>query len=94
VSAATTAPAIDALETQALTASFWFDSGRGRESSSATVRFSGRSIGVIGPPGCGDAFVREETIEGIVPLSGPVSITTRVYGINPGEWKVNALPLL
>lgn len=90
VSAATTAPAIDALETQALTASFWFDSGRGHESSSATVRFSGRRIGVIGPPGRGDAFVQEETIEGIVPLSGPVSITTRVYGINPGEWKVNA----
>jgi len=34
--------------------------------------------------------VRDEVIEGIVPGTGPVSITTRVYDVNPGEWTVAA----
>src|SRR5260221_3959734 len=34
--------------------------------------------------------VQDETIEQVVPGSGPVSLTARIRGINPGEWVVTA----
>lgn len=34
--------------------------------------------------------MKEETIDGIVPGSGRVSITSLVYGLEPGEWTVTA----
>jgi len=34
--------------------------------------------------------MQDELVEGIVPGSGPVSITTRVYGLERGEWTVTA----
>lgn len=37
-----------------------------------------------------DAFVHEETVDGIVPGSGQVSITSWVYGLERGEWTVTA----
>ncbi len=55
-----------------------------------TVRFSGRRIDVKGRLLPGDRFVQDETIEEVVPGSGPISLTTRVRGINPGEWLVTA----
>ncbi len=75
---------------QALTASFWFDSGHAGRPYSATVRFSGRRVGVAGLRGRKDAFIHDESIDGIVPKSGPVSISARIDGINPGEWTVAA----
>jgi len=38
----------------------------------------------------GDRFVQDETIEKIIPGSGPISLTARVRGINPGSWVVTA----
>lgn len=38
----------------------------------------------------GDKFVQDETIEDVVSGSGPISLTARVRGINPGEWVVTA----
>ncbi len=35
-------------------------------------------------------FAQEETVEGVVPGSGPVALTTRVYGVKQGEWQVTA----
>ena len=32
----------------------------------------------------------EERVERVVPGSGPYSVTTRVYGLNPGDWTVTA----
>lgn len=32
--------------------------------------------------------MQDETIDGIVPGTGPVSITTWVYGLEPGDWTV------
>lgn len=75
---------------QALTASFWFDSGHSGRPYSATVRFSGRRVGVIGPRGRKDEFIHDEIIDGIAPNSGPVSISARIDGVNPGEWAVTA----
>lgn len=77
-------------EPEALVVSYWFEPGEGGEPYSATVRFTGRRVGTQGRPRPTDEFVRYETIEGIVPGSGPVSITARIYGLQPGEWTVGA----
>ncbi len=77
------------VEPEALVVTLWFDSGEGSEPYSATVRLTGRRIGIRGTPGPQDLFTREETVDGIVPGSGPLSITTWVYGLQPGEWTVS-----
>ncbi len=79
-----------AVEPEALVVTHWFDSGEDGEPYSATVRLTGRRVGIRGLPRPGDTFVREERIDGIVPGSGLVSITTWVYGLQPGEWNVTA----
>ena len=80
----------DAVDTEALCVTHWFDSEPDGEPYSATIRFTGNRIGVRGKPGPRDTFVKNETVEGIVPGSGSVSITTWVYGLHPGEWTVTA----
>jgi phosphatidylglycerol:prolipoprotein diacylglycerol transferase len=75
-------------EPQALITSFWFDSGHSGRPYSATVRFSGRRLGVTGLRGRTDEFVHDEILDSIVPNSGPNSITARIDGISRGEWKV------
>ena len=67
----------------------WFDPGRQGEPYSATIRVVGRRR-VNGTPKVGDSFVREELIDRVVPGSGPVSISTWAYGLNPGDWDVDA----
>ena len=64
----------------------WFDSGEGGEPYSATIRLRGQRVGIRGKPRARDTFVKEETIDGIVPGTGPVSISTWLYGLQPGEW--------
>lgn len=80
----------DAVESEALSVTHWFEAGKDGEPYCATVRFSGRRIGIRGKPTSRDAFAKEETIDGIVPGSGRVSITAWVYGLEPGEWTVTA----
>ncbi len=75
---------------QLLTPTYWLDPGPGGEPFSATVRFSGRRADVTGPRQPRDAFRQEVTVNGIVPGSGPVAISTEVRGINPGQWTVTA----
>ena len=41
-------------------------------------------------PRAKDSFTKDETIEGVVPGTGPVSITASVYGLQHGEWEVDA----
>lgn len=73
-----------------LCATFWLDPARAEAGSAQQVRICGRRVGVRGRPGRGDSFVTHETLGGVVPGSGPVSVTTRVYGLTPGEWSVTA----
>jgi phosphatidylglycerol---prolipoprotein diacylglyceryl transferase len=73
-----------------LTPTYWLDPGESGEPFSATVRFSGRRTDVTGKPGSRDSFWQEETVDGIIPGSGPVAITAEVRGINPGQWSVTA----
>jgi phosphatidylglycerol---prolipoprotein diacylglyceryl transferase len=76
-----------------LTLTYWLDPGEQGDPLSATIRFSGRRAEVTGKPQPGDTFAREETVEGIIPGSGPVAITAEVRGINPGQWSVTARPV-
>jgi phosphatidylglycerol:prolipoprotein diacylglycerol transferase len=73
-----------------LTVTYWLDPGDDGDPFSATIRFSGRRTEVTGKPQARDSFVQEETVEGIVPRSGPVAITAEIRGINPGQWAVTA----
>jgi len=86
---ATRAAEVD-LYPHGLAASAWFDSGSGSHPYTATIRFSGRRLGATGRLGAGDSFVQDEIIEEIIPAAGPMSITTRVCEVNPGEWSVTA----
>src|SRR5438094_1664801 len=73
-----------------LAVTYWFDPAPHPGPYPVTVRFSGRRVDVKGRVNPGDRFVQDETIEEVVPGSGPISLTTRVRGINPGEWLVTA----
>jgi phosphatidylglycerol:prolipoprotein diacylglycerol transferase len=73
-----------------LTPTYWLDPGETGDPFSATIRFSGRRTDVTGKPQPRDSFSQEETVDGIIPGSGPVAITAEVRGINPGQWTVTA----
>jgi phosphatidylglycerol:prolipoprotein diacylglycerol transferase len=81
---------VAAAELEALVLTGWFDSGDGSAPYSATVRFTGRRADQHGIPRARDTFVQEEVIDRVLPATGPVSITTWVYGLEPGEWSVSA----
>jgi phosphatidylglycerol:prolipoprotein diacylglycerol transferase len=57
-----------------------------------SVRFSGRRAGLSGRPRHGDRFDHVQTIDRVVPGSGPVSVTTKVSDVTPGEWIIWAAP--
>ncbi len=78
------------VETEALSVTHWFETEPEGQPYAATIRFTGRRIGVTGKPGAHDAFLKEETIPGIVPGSGRVSVTTLVPELQPGQWTVTA----
>jgi phosphatidylglycerol:prolipoprotein diacylglycerol transferase len=82
--------AATSVEPEALSVTHWFESGTEGDPFAATVRFNGRRHGISGKPSAGDTFLKEEVIDPVVPGSGPVSVTTWVYGLNPGQWTVTA----
>ena len=79
---------LDRLAPELLGVTYWFRPSPG--ATSVTVRFSGRRLEVTGALGAGDRFVHDQTVEGIVPGSGPVAVTARVHDVNPGDWAVAA----
>lgn len=82
------AAASPAVEREALVINHWFDAGEHGELYAATIRLTGRRVGVRGGPKPGDMFTQQDTIEGVVPGSGRVSVSSWVYGLQPGEWIV------
>lgn len=80
----------DEVEPQALVVTHWFDSGPGEQPYVATVRLTGRRVGIQGPPRAGDTFVQEEVVRDVLPNTGRISLTTWIYGVNDGEWTVSA----
>ena len=83
----------DAIEPEALVVTHAFDPGQDGEPYTATVRLTGQRVGVVGRPTARDSFVHEETIDEVVPGSGPVSISSWIYGLEPGDWTVGADPI-
>jgi len=79
-------------EPQALGFTYWFDTTTEGEPYPVSIRFTGRRIGVKGRPGPRDGFTVVETLHRVVPGSGPIAITTRVFDVTPGEWHVTAAP--
>ena len=73
-------------EPQALGVTYWFDAASHGEPYAVTVHFTGHRLGVSGKPGPRDSFTQLETVEGVVPGSGRVAVTTRIFDIAPGEW--------
>lgn len=82
--------ASEAVEPEALAVTYWFDPGDEGDPYDATVRLTGRRLGVQGVPRAGDSFTKDETIQGVLPGTGPISITAWVYGLQHGEWDVGA----
>ncbi len=76
----------------AVTATCWLDPGDGGQPYPASVSFTGRRTRVSGRPRQGDRFDRVETVDYVVPGSGPISVTTKVPDVTPGEWIVWARP--
>lgn len=85
--------ASEAVEPEALVVTHFFDPGEDGEPYSATLRLTGRRVGVSGQISARDTFVHEETIDEVIPGSGPVSISSWIYGLEPGEWSVSADPI-
>src|SRR5258708_39552296 len=83
---------LESTAQEILAVTYWFDPAPHPGPYAVTVRFSGRRIDVKGRLSPGDRFVQDETIEEVVPGSRPISLTTRVHGINPGEWLWRAPP--
>src|ERR1700730_4765647 len=79
---------LESVAQEILAVTYWFDPVPHAGPYPVTVRFSGRRIDVMGRITPGDRFVQDETIEEVVPGSGPISLTARVRGINAGEWVV------
>ena len=71
-------------------ASYWFDPGDQGKPYTARIRFTGHRRGVKGRPERGDRFEEVEVVEGVVPGSGPVSVTTRAQTVKAGDWFVTA----
>ena len=84
---------IERVLREVLTATCWLDPGEDGEPYRVTVRFSGLRADVDGKPGPGDTFTHEETVEAMVPGSGPVAVTATLHGINQGTWIVEARPV-
>ena len=75
---------------EVLTPSYWFEPVERGKPFVASIRFSGSRVGVLGKPQPGDHFDQLETVEGILPGCGPISVTTQVRNINAGEWIVRS----
>jgi hypothetical protein len=75
-----------------LSATYWLDRDEddGAPPRSVSVRFVGERVGT---DDLRDRFERLENVEGLPAGSGQASITTRVVGINAGEWQVTAVPM-
>ncbi|HZC07458.1 MAG TPA: prolipoprotein diacylglyceryl transferase family protein [Ktedonobacterales bacterium] len=77
---------------EVLAITYWFDPAPHTEPYPVTIRFVGRRVDVAGEAQAGDRFIHDETVAAVVPGSGPVAVTARVFGVTPGRWQVTAQP--
>lgn len=81
-------------EPHALAATYSFDAPGSGERYGVAVRFAGSRVGLAGKPGAGDRFERIVRADGLAAGTGRVTLTARVAGINAGEWRVSAAPVV
>lgn len=75
---------------EVLALTYWFEPADRSDPYPVTVRFSGHRLDVKGRLSSADRFSQDETIEKVIPGSGPVAVTARVRNINSGKWEVTA----
>jgi len=56
----------------------------------ATIRIRGTRSGAGLRPTPRDTFIRDTTVRNVVPGAGPIAVTSWIYGIEPGDWKIAA----
>lgn len=71
---------------QVVPVTYWFNPA----AEDVTVRFTGLRVGIAGRPAPQDTFQHEERVAAAPAGSGPVSVTAKVRGVNPGQWTVSA----
>src|SRR5713101_4948238 len=76
---------LESAAQEILAVTYWFDPVPHSAPYPVTIRFTGHRVDVKGRLQPGDRFVHDETIEEVVPGSGPISLTARISSINPGE---------
>lgn len=77
-------------EPEALVVTHYFDEADIPEARGPfTIRLTGRRVGTHGSDRQ-DTFTQGDGVEGLLPGSGPASVTSWVYGLTPGEWSVTA----
>lgn len=81
---------VESAGKEVLGVTHWFEPTPSPEPYAVTVRFTCRRCGVEGPLQPGDRITHDETVDCVVPGSGPVAVTARIHDINPGEWEVTA----
>jgi phosphatidylglycerol:prolipoprotein diacylglycerol transferase len=86
-------PLFDSLsfqEPQAIGLTYWFDAAADGDPYPVTVRFIGVRLDVPGKRGPMDSFQEAVTLPRVLPGSGRVALTHRVFDKTPGQWKVTA----
>lgn len=81
------------VEPQSLGLTYWFEPEPNGDPYRLQIRFEGRRERSGSDFGPADRFSVVESVEHIVPGSGPIALTTRVTGIAPGSWTVSAAPV-
>ena len=66
-----------------------FDPGDTGEPYVATIRVRGRRVGTGARLSATDTFTHDETVRDVIPGTGAVAVTSWIYGIDPGERRVD-----
>lgn len=78
------------LLSEGVAVTYWFEPALRPEPYSVTIRFTGRRLGVAERLQPDDQFTHFETIERVVPGSGPLALTAKIGDLAPGKWVVTA----
>lgn len=81
----------DAELPQALGVTYWFEAEPAGDPYRATIQFAGRHVGAKSGEQQSSFSVKESLR--VLPGSGRIAVTTRVYDLAPGEWRVTAAPV-
>lgn len=83
-------PPADPGDPQGLVVTYRFDPGDSGDPYTATIRVRGKRIGAGARPSPRDTFTHDEVVRDVIPGTGSVAVTSWIYGIDPGEWRVEA----